>query len=97
MELGQKHWSPCEEVPLQQFQILSFLSCRERQNRETPRVSESGDRDLTRAPQGAVPPPYGFLESELSDTGGETTETSLSEAEPDEPDEPISPPPPYTP
>ena len=74
---------------------VSFI-CRERQNREASQ--RSGDRDLTRAPDGAVPPPYSFLESELSDTGGETTETSMSEPEPtDLEDEPISPPPPYAP
>jgi len=51
---------------------------------------------LTQAPHGTVPPPYSVLESELSDTGGET-ETSMSEPEPTDVDEPISPPPPYVP
>lgn len=52
-------------------------------------------RDLTQH-QGMVPPPYSALESDL-DTGGETTETSMSELETSDQDEPISPPPPYAP
>ena len=74
--------------------LKRFVDCRQRQTREAARRTDIGDRDLTRAPRGTVPPPYSVLESDLSDVG-ETTETSMSEPEPT--DEPISPPPAYTP
>ena len=76
--------------------LTGLFACRERQNREESRRVENAQRDLTRAPEGVIPPPYSAVDSELS--GGETTETSLSEPEPtDTEDEPISPPPPYAP
>ena len=53
-------------------------------------------RDLRRPSQNGIPPPYSALEEDL-DTGGETTETSMSEPEYSEADEPTSPPPPYIP
>lgn len=76
------------------FQVIMITSYFDRE-REAARRSENSARDLRH--HGRVPPPYSILDNELTDTGGETTETSMSELEHSDQDEPISPPPAYTP